>query len=518
MKKILSSLLLAAFAVLAVPASYAQAENVFRVGMATDPESLDPYMQLSGPMLAYAHWVFDPLIRWTQEGTFEPRLAEKWEQVDPLTTRFYLRKDVKFHSGNPLTSEDVVWTFNRMLNSVDYKGLYEGFSATAIDDYTVDIKTKEPYSLVPHVATYIFVMDSKFYSGTDDKGKPKDQISKTDYSFANENASGTGPFKVVLREAGVRLILEKNPAYWGKSGNVDKLELSVIAEGATRVAGILAGNVDFITPVPVQDYEQLEKKDNVELITMPSTRILVIQMNGKRNPALADHRVREALIRGTDNKGIAEKIMRNYTTPIYQQAVEGMAGYDPALGSRYDVEKAKALLAEAGYANGLELSMITTNDRYVNDEKVAQAFVAMMARIGVKVNLRSFPKSQYWDEYDSQVADLQLVGWHPDTEDSVNFGEYLLMCPNPETGKGQYNSGNWCNPEFDQIQIAANRETDPVKRDEMLKKSEKMAYDDAAQITLHREPLSWAAGPRVTNAKAIVNGMDFPYFGEIVMK
>ncbi len=510
------ALLVAAF--LALPFSAQAEEKVLRIGIVSDPESFDPHMQLSGPILSYSHWVFDPLVRWDHDMSFEPRLATSWEQIDPTTMRFKLREGVKFHSGNPFTAKDVVWTLDRLKESADFRGLFGSFTAVAVDDYTLDIKTPEPYGLVMNLATYIFPMDSVFYTGTDKNGNPKDMISKTDYTFANENASGTGPFKAISREAGVNVQLERNADYWDKeTGNVDKVDLQVVSEGATRVAGIMAGNVDFMTPVPVQDYEQLEKNPNVNLITQPSTRVIVFQMNGEKNPALANPRVREAIVKATDNIGIAKKVMRGSTIAVHQQAPKGMQGYDEALGSRYNLAEAKAIIDEL-YPDGLELDMITPNDRYVNDEKIAQAFVPMMAKIGIKVNLRTFPKTQYWNEYDAFVGDIQMVGWHPDTEDTVNYGEYLLMCRNAETGKGQYNSGHWCNEEYDAIMNVANQETDMAKRTEMLKKAEKLAYDDYAFIPLHLEPLSWASGPALTNPQDIVTAMDFLYLGDAVMK
>lgn len=137
--------------------------KTLRLALASDPETLDIQQQLSGNMLEFSHWVFDPLVRYAQDMSFEPRLAHKWEQIDPQTMRFHLVKGVKFHSGNPFTAKDVVFTVNRMKQSVDFKGLFEAFETpTIVDDYTVDIKTNKPYSLVLNMATYIFPLDSVF--------------------------------------------------------------------------------------------------------------------------------------------------------------------------------------------------------------------------------------------------------------------------------------------------------------------------------------------------------------------
>lgn len=131
-------------------------------------------------MLQYSHWVFDPLVRYAQDMSIEPRLASRWERIDDLTMRFYLRQGVKFHSGNPFTAKDVKFTLQRLKQSVDFKGLFELFEgATVVDDYTVDIKTKKPYALLLRMCTYIFPMDSVFYSGTDDDGQPRMPSSKS---------------------------------------------------------------------------------------------------------------------------------------------------------------------------------------------------------------------------------------------------------------------------------------------------------------------------------------------------
>jgi len=507
------------FASFATLSNAAEEQKVFRIATASDPESLDPHMQLSGSLLGYSHLVFDPLVRWSPEMTFEPRLAEKWEQINPTTLRFHLRKGVTFHSGNPFTAKDVAWTMNRLKKSPDYRGLFVKFvEAKAIDDYTVDIITSEPYGLTMNLATYIFPMDSKFYSGKDAKGLPKDAIKKIGYSFANDNASGTGPFKVLEREHGTKLVLGANKKYWGKRGNVDRFEMTPIKTEATRVAAILNGDVDFITPVPVQDYNQLSKNPDVTLITMPSTRIIVLQINAGRHPALADRRVREALIAATDTEGIVAKIMKGHTMTTQQQAPKNFPGYDPELKPRYNLKRAKELMKEAGYEDGFEITMIAPNNRYVSDEKIALAFVSMMAKIGVRVNLKTMPKAQYWDQFDAQVADIQMIGWHPDTEDTANYSEYLLVTKNPKTGVGQYNSGGYANPKFDALIAAANREVDTKKRAALLRKAENIAYDDAAYIPLHWEPLSWAARKNVKNPEEAINVQDFPYFGDLILE
>lgn len=488
------------------------------VAMDADPVSLDPHVQLSAGMLQYSHLVFDPLIRWTKEMTFEPRLATKWERIDDLSIRFYLRKGVTFHSGNPFTAKDVAWTLARLKKSADFKGLFEPFAEPKIiDDYTIDIVTKIPYPLLLNMATYIFPMDSVFYTGKDERGLPKDAIVKTDYSFANNNESGTGKYRVTHREQGVKNVFEVYEGYWAKGGNADKIILRVIKNDATRSAALLSGDVDFIMPVPPQDYNRLENKSGLKLVTMGGSRIIELQLNQNRRKEFKDLKVRQAIVYAINNAGIAQKLMKGTATVAGQQAPEGFAGYKENLVPRYDLEKARQLMREAGYEKGFECSMISPNNRYVNDEKIAEAVVAMLAKIGIKVNLKTMPKAQYWDEFDAQVADIQLIGWHPDTEDSSNYTEYLAMCVDKETGYGQYNSGNYCNKRVDELILASMSETDQKKRSAMLQEVEQILYDDAAYVPLHWENLSWA-GKDNLNIEEIVNVQNFPYFGDIVIK
>ncbi len=525
MKRILSLIAVVAvaaafFHLSAACPSHAAEGKVLKLAMDADPVTLDPQMQLSGGMLQYSHMVFDPLVRWTKEMDIEPRLAESWEQVDPKTMRFHLRKGVKFHSGNDFTAKDVVFTLDRLKKSTDFKGLYEPFEkAVAVDDYTVDLVTKEPYGLVLAMSTYIFPMDSAFYSGNDETGQPKDAIVKIGPSFALNHESGTGPFKVTEREQGVKLVMDRFPEYWDKKspGNVSQIIFTPIKEDATRVAALLSGDVDFIQPVPPQDLKRIADDPNIDLVTMPGTRIITRQLNQKRREEFKNKKVREAIVYAINNPGIVKTIMKGDAVAAGQQGPKGYAGYDPALTPRYDLEKAKKLMKEAGYEKGFEVTMIAPNNRYVNDEKVAEAVVGMLAKIGIKVNLKTMPKAQYWDEFDAQVADIEMIGWHSDTEDSANFSEYLLMCPNKETGMGQYNSGNYCNPKLDELIIKSRSETDMDKRAKMLQEVEKIAYDDAAFVPLHWQNLSWVAKKNVKLAP-IVNVMDFPYFGDLVIE
>ena len=497
----------------------ANAESI-KIAYDADPVSLDPHEQLSGGTLQLSHMTFDPLLRWTQDLSFEARLATGWEQIDDTTTRFHLREGVMFHTGNEMTASDVLWTFNRLKESEDFRGIFSAFtSLDVIDDYTFDIHTAEIYPLVLHTATYIFPMDEDFYTGTDENGNDKGAVVKHGDSFASSHISGTGPYIVTEREQGVSMTFERFDGYWDTNspGNVDTIILTPIKEDPTRVAALLAGDVDFIAPVPPNDHARLNADDSVNLITMAGTRIITFQMNRERNEALQDARVRLAIDYAINNAAIVDRIMKGFGTTAGQASPAGYLGYDEALAPRFDLDRARELMAEAGYADGLELTMMAPNNRYVNDEKIAQAAAGMLAQIGITVDLRTMPKAQYWPAFDERSADMMMIGWHSDTEDSANFHQFLSHCFNEETGNGQYNSGNYCNAEADALMAQANVTVDAGERAAMLQQLEGILYEEAAFIPLHWQNLSWGARSGV-NAGAIVNALNFPYFGDLVVE
>ncbi|MGI9310003.1 MAG: ABC transporter substrate-binding protein [bacterium] len=484
-----------------------------------DPVSMDLHEQLSGGTLQFSHMVCDPLLRWNQDLGFDPRVATGWKRRDESTVRFNLRKGVKFHSGREMTAKDVAFTFSRLKRSEDFKGIFVNFSqAKVIDDYTIDLITDGPYPLVEHTATYIFPLDSEFYSGVDERGRDKGEVVKHGDSFASTNISCTGPYTVASREQGVKVVFERFADYWDAAspGNVERIVFTPIKEGPTRVAALLSGDIDFAAPIPPADLARIDSSAKVDLVTMSGTRIITFQLNQKRRPEFADARVRQAIVHAVNNTGIVAKIMKNFGTAAAQQSPKGYLGYNSALQPRYDLAKAKELMADAGYADGFGVTMMAPNNRYVNDAKIAEAVAGMLAKINIKVDLTTLPKAQYWPKFDERAADIMMIGWHSDTEDSANFSEFLTMTPDRDSGYGQYNSGNYSNAAIDRLVLDSAKETDPAKRAAMLRQVEQILHDDAAFVPLHWQDRAWAAKKGVHIDK-IVNVMNFPYLGDLVI-
>ncbi len=247
---------------------------------------------------------------------------------------------------------------------------------------------------------------------------------------------------------------------------------------------------------------------------MPGARIIGLQLNQKKCLPFSDARVRRAMAYAYDNEKAVKCIMKGFATAAEQNSPEGYIGHIKRLKPRFDLEKARQLLKDAGYESGFECTMIAPNNRYINDEKLARAFVTMMTNLHIKVHLETFPKSQYWKLFHQEYADIQMLGWHSDTEDSANFFEILYMCPDKESGIGRYNTGHYCNPEVGRLTRLSNRETNIEKRAAMLKTIEKILYDDAAFIPLHWQNQSWASKANIA-IEEIVNTSNLLCFSKL---
>jgi len=249
---------------------------------------------------------------------------------------------------------------------------------------------------------------------------------------------------------------------------------------------------------------------------MPGTRVVTFQMNQQRRPEFRDQRVRMAIVHAIDNEAIVQQIMKGFATTAEQLSPPGYLGHNPNLKPRYDLELAKKLMREAGYAKGFSITMMAPNNRYLNDEEIAQAIAEMLAKINIKVELKTIPTSQYWPMFDDRAADMMMVAWRSDTEDSANLYEFLVMTPDQATGLGSYNSGNYSNEYVDSQILQASQETDPARRAEILQAIETKIFQDAAFVPLHWQSLAWAARKGV-RIEPIVNVMNFPFLGDLVM-
>jgi peptide/nickel transport system substrate-binding protein len=485
-----------------------------------DLNSADSYMRNQTLSLSIMSNVYEGLIRRNPKTlAIEPALAEKWEIVEPTRWRFYLRKGVKFHDGRPFTADDVVFSADRARGKgSELKGRLPGVKEVKkVDDHTVDFITEKPNPILL-VEWATWGIYSKGWAIDNKSTEVVDPTKGEAPNFATTNANGTGPFKLKSREADVKTVFEVNPDWWGKAkhkSNVTEVIFTPIKSAPTRVAALLSGEIDFMEPVPVQDIDRINNNKGTRVISSPETRVIFYGFDHHRDELLyssvkgknpfKDKRVRQAFLQAIDIEAIKTKVMRNMAMPSAMMIGKGIHGWDAAFKRLpYDPNKAKALLAEAGYPNGFEVQLDCPNDRYVNDEAICQATVGMLQRIGVKVNLVTKSNTVLFGEYQKFETSFYLLGWAPGSYDSWNPMQFLhKTVPTNAEGKpipgSSFNYGRWSNKKFDGLTDMVAQETDQKKRDALIKETWALAIDEAAYIPLHQQNIAWAARDSVAH-------------------
>ncbi|MCW5626267.1 MAG: ABC transporter substrate-binding protein [Burkholderiales bacterium] len=475
----------------------------FRFANQGDALSMDPYMHNEGVLLSLTGNVYEGLTGRNRNFEVSPELATDWKQTAPTVWRFNLRRGVKFHDGSPFTADDVVFSFERARGEGSDIKVYVSTikEVRKIDAHTVDIVTIDPFPILPQTVSFWYIV-SKSWCEKNNATKPAD-VRKGADNYASTHANGTGPFMLKSREPGVRTVFVPNPQWWGQpEHNVTEAVFTPIGNDATRVAALISGEVDLIDPVPLQDVPRIQKNPNLKVVQAPEMRTIFLGMDQKRdellfssvkgkNP-LKDVRVRRAFYQAIDVEAIRKRIMRDAATPAGLMVAPAVQGFDPALNKRlpYDVDAAKKLLADAGYPQGFEIGMHCSNDRYVNDAEICQAVAAMLAKIGVKVNLTAESKSLFFPKVIGRNVSFYLAGWTPVSQDSHNalFG---LMATPSDGGQGQFNGGNYSNPKVDGLIKQIGIENDMVKRNGLIAEAFKIHQDDIGHIPLHQQPMTW---------------------------
>jgi peptide/nickel transport system substrate-binding protein len=497
----------AAIAALVLAASQADA-RALKWARAGDALTLDPHAQNESPTHNLLHQIYEPLIIRDHTGKLLATLATSWRITeDPSVWEFKLRQGVKFHNGSAFNADDVVFSLERALQPTsDMKGLLGSIEKVSkADEHTVLIKTKGPNPLLPNYLTNLYMMD-KEWAEANNTITVQDYKEKKD-NFAVRNANGTGPFALVSREQDVRTVMKRNEAYWGKGEvplGVSEITFVTIKSEPTRVAALIAGDVDLVQDVPVQDIDRLEKTANLRVNLGPENRTIFLGLdvaspelktsNVKGKNPFADKRVRQAINVAIDREGIKRAVMRGQSVPAGVIASPFVNGYTKALDTlpAVDVDKAKALLKEAGYPDGFQVTLNCPNDRYINDEGICKAATAMLARIGITVNLLAQPKGPHFTLIQKSPPETEffLLGWGVPTYDSHYIFSFLY---HTRSGKdGGWNATRYSNPEVDKAIQSLTSEIDTGKRNATIAKIWQVLSEETIYIALHHQALAYA--------------------------
>ena len=478
--------------------------KAFRWTSAGDPQTADPYSQNEGLTNLFSQQVHDTLVTRDQQLNIVPGLAQSWTQVNDTTWRFALRAGVRFHDGSPFTAEDVVFSIERAQHDHSQIRQYANLlgKPRRIDDLAVELVQQAPNPLLLQHLSAVFIM-SKAWAAQHRVEQPLDYKARQD-SYAARHANGTGPWILVSREPDVKTVLRRNPAWWGKfEGNVTEITYLPIRSDATRSAALLSGQVDFVLDPPPQDLPRLRANPAFKVVEGAENRVVffgfdqardeLLYSNVKGRNPFKDKRVRQAVYQAIDIEAIRAKTMRGSALPTGGITPSPVAS-NPEAERRlpYDPARARQLLAEAGYAAGFEVGLDCPNNRYINDEEICVAVVAMLARIGVQVKLNTLPRATYFPKLEKLDTSFYMLGWGGAITDAQTTLSPVLRSFDKASGQGSYNYGRYVNGKLDALIDAAAIEMNPGKRRELIRQALIEHNDNVHHVPLHRQVIPWA--------------------------
>lgn len=495
----LTSLLLLPIAIAAF--STAQAADL-KVGVGGDITSMDPHYVNLFPNNGVAEHIYNKLVTLDPDSRLIPDLAESWTTINPTTWEFKLRKGVKFHDGSDFTAKDVVFSFDRVGKIPNSPGPFTVYtkaivSSEIVNDNTIRFKTATPYPLLPNDLSTIYIVSSKAAANA----------TTEDFNVGKVNI-GTGPFKFVDFKRGDRVELARNDAYWGKKPAWEKVTLRILPNDPTRLAALLSGDVDAIENIPTPDFAKI--KANPKLLTSAKTshRIIFFHLDQQRdqtpfatdkdgkvlekNP-FKDLKVRQAISKAIDREAIKTRVMEGLSLPTGNLVPAPMFGHVPALTpEKYDLAGAKKLLAEAGYPNGFNLTLHAPNNRYVNDDQIAQTVAQMLTRAGITTKIVTMPMGVYLGHASKLEYSMTLLGWGASTGESSSALRPLLATFTPEKGLGGFNWGRYSNPTMDGVLAKAMATIDDKQRKALLQEAATLSMKDIGLVPMHHQINTWA--------------------------
>ncbi|MCK6419871.1 MAG: ABC transporter substrate-binding protein [Aquabacterium sp.] len=485
--------------------------STLRWAAQNDILTLDPHSQNHATTNAILMHAYEGLTRYGAKYEVEPALATKWTYISPTQVRFELRKGVKFHDGSPFGADDVVFTFNRIRQPQGTMQIYvTGINEVRkVDDHTVDLILASPNPIL--LRNIIdFRMMSKTWAEKNRTTNVQDYKAKEE-NYASRNVNGTGPYQITGWVPDQRVTMKVNPDWWDKAalGNVTEVVFTPIKSDPTRVAALIAGDVDLLTDLPTQDVAKLRQDSKLKVLDGPEVRTIFIALDqgsaelkyssvkGK-NP-FKDKRVREALSIAVDREAIKRNIMRGLSIPAGVMVAPGVNGNTPDIdvAPKADPDRAKKLLAEAGYPDGFEFQLNCPNNRYVNDEEICQALLSMWAKIGIKNKLVAEPMAQHAVKFQNFDASAYMLGWGVATYDAQYMIQSLVRTKT--TGAdGNFNFNKISDARIDQLTDAMKSETDIAKRNAMIREALLRIRDEHLLLQLHHQMRPWAMKAGVT--------------------
>lgn len=464
------------------------------IAQGTDALTMDTHHGLDAPTFTILDHMVEPLLELTPKGEIGPKLAEKWEvSADATEFTLKLRKGVKFHDGTPFNAEAVKVNFDRRLDpkaATKYGFLVAPISSvTVVDEYTVKIKTKAPFAALISNLTH------------QANGMQSPESLKASWDKPVTKPVGTGPFMYKEWVPGNKFVMVRNDHYWGKKPSIEEVTWRVMPDDASRVIALETGEVHAAVRIPPFDIPRLKANPKLTVIGAPSVRTIYLGFNCLKEP-FNDKRVRQAINYAVNKEAILKHILGGVGRVSDAPISPGIFGYTPIKTYEYNVEKAKALLAEAGFPKGFETTLHPAVGRYYMDVNVATAVAADLLKVGIKAEIKMMEWGTYlpWILREKEVVEhkIYMLGWGCVTGDA-DYGLYTLFHSGEWPKKGM-NASFFKNEKLDQLLDAARSTANPEERKKLYKEAMTIIMDEAPWLFLHSEM-------QMVGARANVKGL-----------
>ncbi|WP_067841975.1 glutathione ABC transporter substrate-binding protein [Amphibacillus sediminis] len=451
----------------------------------SDVVSLDPHGNNDTPSSNVRSNIYETLVTHDQDMELQPGLAHDWEMTGDLTWEFYLEEGVKFHDGADFTADVVKANIERIQDDAIASPrafLYDMVTEiNVIDDYTVEFVTEYPFAPLPaHLAHDAGGMISPNLIDADYTAMEEDEAEPG--SVINEGPVGTGPFVFQSWTPGEEVVLQKNADYHGDPAHLDSVTFKVVPEDATRIAELETGASHIADPLSPSDVSRVEAADGMFVNIQPSVSLSYIGFNVQKEP-FDDVRVRQAISMAIDKDGIINGIYDGYGVPAIGPLAPTVFGYDDSVsGLEYDVEKAKELLAEAGYADGFSTTIWTNDNRERMDAAIYVQ--AELEKIGVDVEIEVLEWGAYLENTAAGEHDMFVLGWSTVTGDA-DYGMFALFHSSMFGEPG--NRSFLANDKLDDLLTQARQTSDSDERLDLYRQAQEVLVDEAPMLYLHHQ-------------------------------
>ena len=455
--------------------------GVIRVGHAETLRSMDPQTHTSITDWEVHFSIWDPLVYLDEKGNLVPALAVRWENPDPTTYVFHLRRDVKFHDGQPFTAADVKFTLDRLYDPKTASPMLAWWprpqpEITIVDDYTLRLKLQTPYAPLLRSFWLTAIL-------------PRQAGAKADFL---QKPIGTGPFKFVEYVKGDRFIADRFDGYWGGRPKAARVQWRIIPEASARVAALEAGEIDLIPDgIPPEEIARIKGKRGISIQEAGNVETRFLVLNNAKAP-YSDKRVRQAIWYALDIKGIIDGIMLKSVGQQLAPMSSNTFGYpaQPLPPHEYNPEKAKQLLREAGYPNGFTAEyLVYSNNVYSKDDEVAQAIQAQLGAVGIKINISMLEIATALAKVARGDFEISKQGCAAATADFALCAGLHYLGPR---ARNRYD-----NPKVNELLQHAVAASDPKARLKDYEDAGKILFEDAPNVWLFDGRYSIGLGPRL---------------------